>query len=159
MMSAKILSLFALFAIATMTIPFAQATNPTQIALTSYGNTEIDLDWDESEQTISTWTSVSGFDPNDKSFTMQIVQTETGKVVAETPIAVVINSQSSSIDFNIFVKYQVNAEDICLNAEFDSSSMSWQECNPLTGQYEMQVSTNDGSVAESTVFTIVDTRI
>ena len=157
-MASKVLSLIGFFAIATIMIPLAQASSPTQIALTSYGNTEVDLAWDDNRQMISTWTSVSNFDPNDKSFTMQIVQTETGNVVAETPIIVLTNSQSSSIDFNVFIKYQVNAEDICQNAEFDSSKPSLQECNPLTGQYEMQISTNDGSVVESTTFTIIDTR-
>jgi len=157
-MASKVLSLIAFFAIATIMIPLAQASSPTQIALTSYGNTEVDLAWDDNRQMISTWTSVSNFDPNDKSFTMQIVQTETGNVVAETPIIVLTNSQSSSIDFNVFIKYQVNAEDLCQNAENDSSKPSLQECNPLTGQYEMQISTNDGSVVESTTFTIIDTR-
>jgi len=157
-MVSKVLSLIALFAFATIMIPLAQASSPTQITLTSYGNTEVDLAWDDNKQMISTWTSVSNFDPNDKSFTMQIVQTETGNVVAETPIIVLTNSQSSSIDFNVFIKYQVNAEDICQNEEFDASIPSLQDCNPLTGQYEMQVSTNDGSVVESTTFTIVDTR-
>ena len=157
-MTSKLLSMLALFAISTMIIPLAHASSPTQISLTSYGNTEIDLSWDESKQTLSTWTSVSNFDPTDKSFTMQIIQTETGKVVAETPIIVVANNQQSSLDFNIFVKYQVNAEDICQNEKFDPSTMSWQECNPLTGKYEMQVSANDGSTVDSTVFTITDTR-
>jgi len=157
-MVSKVLSLIALFAVATIMIPLAQASSPTQIALNSYGNTEVDLAWDDNKQMISTWTSVSNFDPNDKSFTMQIVQSETGNVVAETPIIVLTNSLNSSIDFNLFIKYQVNAEDICQNEEFDSSTPSLQDCNPLTGQYEMQVSTNDGSVVESTTFTIVDTR-
>jgi len=157
-MASKVLSLIGFFAIATIMIPLAQASSPTQIALTSYGNTEVDLAWDDNRQMISTWTSVSNFDPNDKSFTMQIVQTETGNVVAETPIIVLTNSQSSSIDFNVFIKYQVNAEDLCQNEEFDSSKPALKECNPLTGQYEMQISTNDGSVVESTTFTIIDTR-
>ncbi len=157
-MASQILSIIALFAIATMMIPLAQASSPTQIELSSYGNTEVDLDWDKSERMISTWTSVSNYDKNDKSLTMTIVQEETGNVVAETPISVVTNSESSSIDFNLFIKYRVNAEDICQNEEYDSSQPALNDCNPLTGVYEMQVSANDGSVVESTTFTIVDTR-
>ena len=157
-MASQILSIIALFAIATMMIPLAQAASPTEIELTSVGNTEVDLDWDKSERMISTWTSVSNYDKNDKSLTMTIVQQETGNVVAETPISVVTNSESSSIDFNLFIKYRVNAEDICQNEEYDASQPALNDCNPLTGVYEMQVSANDGTVVESTTFTIVDTR-
>ena len=157
-MAPKILSLFALFTLATMTFSMAQASSPTQIALSSYGNTKIDLAWDEKDQMIRTWTEFSNFDPSDGSFDMQIVQKETGKVVSESSINVMTTSQNSSVDFNSFVLYMVNAQDICQNEEFDSSTMAWQECNPLTGDYIMQVSTNDGSVVESTEFTIVDTR-
>jgi len=157
-MASQILSIIVLFAIATIMIPLAQAASPTEIELTSVGNTQVDLAWEKSERMISTWTSVSNYDKNDKSFTMQIVQTETGNVVAETPISVITNSQSSSIDFNLFIKYRVNAEDICQNEEYNASEPALQECNPLTGAYEMQVSADDGSVVESTTFTIVDTR-
>jgi len=157
-MASQILSIIALFAIATIMIPLAQAASPTEIELTSVGNTQVDLAWDKSERMISTWTSVSNYDKNDKSFTMKIIQEETGDVVAETPISVITNSQSSSIDFNLFIKYRVNAEDICQNEQYDASKPALNECNPLTGAYEMQVSADDGSVVESTTFTIVDTR-
>jgi hypothetical protein len=158
-MAPKILSLFALFTLATMTVSMASASSPTQIALSSYGNTKIDLAWDEKDQMIRTWTEFSNFDPKDGSFAMQIIQKGTGKVVSESSISVMTTSQSSSIDFNSFVLYMVNALDICQNEEFDPSTMPWQECDPLTGEYEMQISTNDGSVVESTPFTIVDTRV
>lgn len=154
----KILSLIALFSLATLTFSLAQASSPTQISLTSYGNTQIDLAWDEKDQMIRTWTEFSNFDPSNGSFVMQVIQKETGKVVSESSINVMTTSKSSSIDFNSFVLYMVNAQDICQNEKFDPNTMSWQECNPMTGQYEMQISTNDGSVVESTPFTIADTR-
>lgn len=157
-MAPKILSMIMLFTLATMTFSMAHASSPTQIALSSYGNTKIDLASDEKDQMIRTWTEFSNFDPSDGSFAMQIVQKETGKVVSESSISVMTTSKSSSIDFNNFVLYMVNAEDICQNEEFDPSTMPWQECNPLTGDYTMQVSTNDGFVVGSTEFTIVDTR-
>ena len=157
-MASQILSMIALFAIATMMIPLAQATSPTSIELTSLGNPQVDLAWEKKDRMISSWTSVSNYDKDDTSLTMQIVQGETGAVVAETPISVITNSESQSIDFNLFIKYRVNAEDICQNEEYDSSNPALHECNPLTGAYEMQVSAADGSVVESTTFTIVDTR-
>ena len=42
------------------------------------------------------------------------------------------------------------------NEDFDANTSA--DCDPLIGQYEMQVSTNDGSVLDSTTFTIVDSR-
>jgi hypothetical protein len=157
-MVSKTLSLFALFSLVAMSASMAHASSPTQIALTSYGNTEVDLAWDDKDRVIRTWTQFSSFDPSDGSFSMQIIQQETGKVVSESSIKVMTTSQDSSIDFNSFVLYRVNAIDICQNEEFDPDTMPWQECNPLIGQYEMQISTNNGAVVESTPFTIVDSR-
>jgi hypothetical protein len=90
---------------------------------------------------------------------MQIVQTETGKIVADSTIQIITQSQSPAIDFKSFVGYMVSAEDICQNEDFDVTTSASVECNPLIGQYEMQISTNDGSVVESTTFTIVDSRV
>ena len=157
-MASQILSIIALFAIATIMIPLAQASSPTQIEMNSVGNTEVDVAWGKSEQMIASWTSFSNFDKNDKSFSVQIIQDATGDVVSQRSVTIGTNSQESLIDFNTFVKYRVNAEDICQNEEYDPSQPALGDCDPLTGQYEMQVSTNDGSVIESTTFTIVDTR-
>ena len=68
------------------------------------------------------------------------------------------NSENSAISFNTFVLYAINAEDICQNDQFDAGIMSLEECKPLTGQYEMRVSTNDGTEVKSITFTIIDTR-
>src|SRR3972149_9909133 len=138
-MAPKILSLFALFTLVTMTFSMAQASSPTQIALSSYGNTEIDLAWDEKDQMIRTWTEFSNFDPSDGSFDMQIVQKETGKVVSGSSISVMTTSKSSSIDFNSFVLYMVNAQDICQNEEFDPSTMALCEINTLSWGYFLLV--------------------
>ena len=96
-MAPKILSLIALFTLATMTVSMAQASSPTQIALSSYGNTKIDLAWDEKDQMIRTWTEFSNFNPSDGSFVMQVIQKETGKVVAESAINVMTTSKNHSI--------------------------------------------------------------
>ena len=90
---------------------------------------------------------------------MQIIQSETGKVVSESTINVMTNSENSAISFNTFVLYAVNAEDICQNDEFDAEIMSLEECIPSTGQYEIRILTNDGSVTQSTQFTISDSRL
>ena len=87
---------------------------------------------------------------------MHISQTETGKTVAESTIQVLTTSTGSEIDFNSFVAYMVNEEDVCQNENYVPNTA--QNCDPLTGEYEMQVSTIDGSVVESVSFSIVDSR-
>ncbi len=151
-------SLVLLFALATVTVSISHASSPSQISLTNAENSEIDLAWEEKDRMIRIWTEFSNFNPNDGSFIMQIIQAETGKIVSESTINVMTNSENSAISFNTFVLYAVNAEDICQNDQFEAGTMSLEECNPLTGQYEMRVSTNDGTVVKSITFTIIDTR-
>ncbi len=158
-MGSSVYSLVAIFALATISVTMAHASSPTQIALTSVGNSEIDLAWNEGDRLVRTWTEFSNFNPNDGSFAVKIIQSETGKVVSDSTVQVITQSQSSTIDFNSFVMYMINAEDICQNENFDAKTSAWIECDPLTGQYEMQVSTNDGTVVGSTTFTIVDSRV
>ena len=157
-MISRIPLIAVLFALSTITISMAYASNQPQISLTNAGNSEIDLAWEEKDRMVRTWTEFSNFNPNDGSFVMQIIQSETGKIVSESTINVMTNSQNSSIRFNTFVLYAVNAQDICQNDEFDAEIISLEKCNPLTGQYEMMISTNDGTVVNSTPFTIIDTR-
>ncbi len=158
-MGSSVYSLVAIFALATISVTMAHASSPTQIALTSVGNSEIDLAWNEGDRLVRTWTEFSNFNPNDGSFAVKIIQSETGKVVSDSTVQVITQSQSSTIDFNSFVMYMINAEDICQNENFDAKTSVWIECDPLTGQYEMQVSTNDGTVVGSTTFTIVDSSV
>ena len=151
-------TLVLLFALATVTMSIAYASNQPQISLTNAGNSEIDLAWEEKDKMVRVWTEFSNFNPNDGSFAMQIIQSETGKVVSESTINVMTNSENSAISFNTFVLYAINAEDICQNDQFDAGIISLEECNPLTGQYEMRISTNDGTEVKSITFTIIDTR-
>ncbi len=157
-MISRALSLVLLFALATVTISMAHASSQPQIYITNVGNSEIDLAWEEKDRMVRTWTEFSNFNPNDGSFIMQIIQPETGKIVSESTINVMTNSQSDSISFNTFVLYAVNAQDICQNEEFDAGILPLKECNPLTGQYEMTVSTNDSTVVKSITFTIIDSQ-
>ena len=158
-MNSNIYSQVALLAFATITVAIAHASSQTQISLSNFGNSEIDLAWNDGDRMIRALGEFSNFNPNDGSFAVKIIQSETGKVVSDSTVQVITQSQSSAINFNSFVMYMVNAEDICQNDEYDADTADWKDCNPLTGQYEIQVSTNDGSVVESTTFTIVDTRV
>ena len=122
------------------------------------GNSVIDLNWEEKDRILRAWTEFSNFNPSDGSFAMQIVQLETGKVVSDSSIQVMTNSEKSSINFNSFVLYMVNEQDICQNENYVPSTSTFQDCDPVTGEYEMQISTKDGSV-ESIPFSIVDSRV
>jgi len=157
-MMPKIYSSIVLVALATITVSLAYASSQTQISLTNITGNEIDLAWEEKDRILRIWTEFSNFNPDDESFAMQIIQSETGKVVSESTINVMTNSENSAISFNTFVLYAVNAEDICQNDQFDAEIMSLDECMPSTGQYEMRILTNDGSVSQSTQFTISDSR-
>lgn len=147
-----------LFALTTAAVSLASASNQSQIFLTNAGNSEIDLAWDEKDRMLRVWTEYHNFNPLDGSFDMKIVQTETGKIVSDSTINVMTNSQESLIHFNTFVLYAVNAEDICQNEEFNPEIMPLEACDPLIGEYEMQVSSKDGSTVSSSAFTIIDTR-
>lgn len=154
----KIPILTILIVLTTATVSLASASNQSQILLTNTGDSEIDLAWDEKDRILRVWTEYHNFNPIDGSFDMKIVQTETGKIVSESTINVMTNSQEPLIHFNTFVLYAVNAEDICQNEEFDARIMPLEECNPLTGEYEMLISSKDGNEVSTSVFTIIDTR-
>jgi hypothetical protein len=151
-------SLVALLVLATVTVSAAQASVQTQISLTNFWDTEFDLAGSEADRLLRVWSEFSDFNAGDGSFTMQIVQTETGKIVYESTSQVLTSSTSSEIDFNSFVAYVVNEDDICQNENFDPDNPA-VSCDPLTGAYEMRVLTNDGSVTESSQFSIVDSRV
>ncbi len=157
-MMPKIYSSIVLVALATITVSLAYASSQTQISLTNITGNEIDLAWEEQDRILRIWTEFSNFNPDDESFAMQIIQSETGKVVSESTINVMTNSENSAISFNTFVLYAINAKDICQNDQFNAEIMSLDECMPSTGQYEMRILTNDGSVSQSTQFTISDSR-
>ena len=147
--------LFAILVLSLMPISMAKASSQTTITMTSVGNTEIGLAWGEKDRMIRSWTEFTSFDPNDGYFQMKIIQQETRKVVSESTIQVMTSSVEPEINFNSFVLYMINLQDICQNEDYDNT-MSVHECNPMTGLYEMEISTKDGVVKDSTTFTILD---
>lgn len=143
-----------LVALATVTVSMAHAATLPHISLTNVGESVIDLAWEDKDRMVRTWTEFYNFNPNDGSFNMYIIQVDSEKIVSDSKINVMTNSQNSAINFNTFVLYAVNDEDICQNEE----STSVEDCNPLTGEYEMVISTSDGTAVNTTHFTIIDSR-
>ena len=142
-----------LVALATVTVSMAHATTLPQISLTNAGESVIDLAWEDKDRMVRAWAEFYNFNPNDGAFNMYVIQVETEKIVSDSKISVMTNSQNSVINFNTFVLYAVNAEDICQNEE-----STLEDCNPLTGEYEMVISTNDGTVVNTVPFSIIDSR-
>ena len=142
-----------LVALATVTVSMAHATTLPQISLTNAGESVIDLAWEDKDRMVRAWAEFYNFNPNDGAFNMYVIQVETEKIVSDSKISVMTNSQNSVINFNTFVLYAVNAEDICQNEE-----SALEDCNPLTGEYEMVISTNDGTVVNTVPFSIIDSR-
>ena len=134
-----------LVALATVTVSMAHASTLPQISVTNAGESVIDLAWEDKDRMVRAWAEFYNFNPNDGSFNMHVIQVETEKIVSDSKVSVMTNSQNPAINFNTFVLYAVNAEDICQNDE----STSLEDCNPLTGEYEMVISTNDGSVVNT----------
>jgi hypothetical protein len=102
------------------------------------------LNDEELDRVIRTYAQFQNFDLNDGSYKMQIVSADTEKVVAENEIAV-FSTGTGLVDFNSHVLYIVTDEML-------------EEGNVSAGDYNMVISTNDGSVSGSIAFTIVDNR-
>ena len=88
---------------------------------------------------------------------MEIIQASSGETVSES----VINVQStltSLINFNSFVYYMINENDICAD-ERESENEIMTDCsNVMTGDYIIQIASKDQSITESEKFSIIDTR-
>lgn len=56
-MDSRAYSLVAIFALATISVTMVHASSQTQIALSSVGNSEIDLAWNEGDRLVRSWLS------------------------------------------------------------------------------------------------------
>ena len=135
----------AIFAIVmTASLPFAYASSGTSFEVKQVGDSVIDLNSLQKDRTIRAYVQFSDFDLNDKFFTMQVVDANSGDLVRDFEIQVGSNA-SGLVDFNSFVTYLVSDEAL-------------ENEDVETGDYEMQISTRDGSVTQSIPFSIVDSR-
>jgi len=157
LMNTKGFFLATMLVIATSIFPIASATAPTNLEISLVGNSEIDLDWEEKDRILRTWVSFENFEPNDGNYKMEIIQTSTGNLVSESEIRV-WSTVDTPVNFGSFSLYLVDEFDICQDAEAAEDEDS-ENCNPMTGDYEMKVSTKDGSVNQRVPFSIVDSRL
>ena len=156
-MNSKGYCLATMFVIAASIFPLANATEPTNLEISLVGASEIDLDWDEKDRILRTWVSFNNFEPSDGYYTMEIIHSNTGNLVSESEIGV-WSTVDTPVNFGSFALYLVDELEICQDEEAAEEGDS-ENCNPRTGDYEMKVSTRDGSVNQMVPFSIVDSRV
>ncbi len=127
-----------------MTIPLAYAAGTTQVTVTTVGSSVIDLNSLEKDRMVRVYAEFVDFDLSDGFFLMNIIQPSTGKTISESQIYVA-STADGMINFNSHVVYMI-------------SDKAVKTGNVMTGDYQMQITTKDGSAVEHIPFTIIDTR-
>jgi len=145
-----------LFIVGAMTVPLAYAASGPQLGISLVSGFEIDLDSADKDRMVHTWVSFSNFDPSDKFYTIEIIQSETGNTVSTNEVYV-FSTVDTPVTFGSFGLYVVEELDLCENEEAMENE-DVENCNPVTGDYQMKISTRDGSVSESVGFSVIDTR-
>ncbi len=142
MISKRYSALFVL--LVAMMIPLAYASGTTQVTVTTVGSSVIDLDSLEKDRMVRMYAEFVDFDLSDGYFLMNIIQPSTGKILSESKIHVA-STADGLINFNSHVIYMISDEAI-------------KTGNVMTGDYQMQITTQDGSAVEYMPFSIIDTR-
>ena len=112
--------------------------------VTGVGASVIDLDSLEKDRMVRVYGEFVDFDLSDGYFLMKIIQPSTGKIISESKIYVASTAEGL-INFNSHVVYLISDEAI-------------KNGNIMTGDYQMQITTKDGSAVEHIPFSIIDTR-
>ena len=149
-------SLAVVFAFAAITLPLAHASESIQLDTTLVGNSAFDLNWEDKDQLVRVYAQFANYDMDDKYFEMNVIQSSTGNTVASSQIHV-YSTAKDLVDFNSFVSYMVNDRDICTydmtGAQEDAVCL-----DVMTGDYELQVTSRDGTVSATEAFSISDSR-
>jgi len=142
MISKRYSALFVL--LAAMMIPLAYASGMTELTVTTVGSSVIDLDSLEKDRMVRVYAEFVDFDLSDGHFLMNIIQPSTGNILSESKIYVASTAEGM-INFNSHVVYMI-------------SDKAVKTGNVMTGDYQMQITTKDGSAVEYIPFSIIDTR-
>jgi len=130
--------------LAAMMIPLAYAAGTTQVTVTTVGSSVIDLNSLEKDRMVRVYAEFVDFDLSDGYFLMNVIQPSTGKILSESKIYVASTAEGM-INFNSHVVYMISDKAI-------------KTGNVMTGDYQMQITTKDGSAVEYMPFSIIDTR-
>ena len=157
-MNPKYYSLAVVFAFAAISIPLAQAAESPQLDTNLVGNSVVDLNWEEKDRMVRVYATFTNFESTDGYFTMKVVNADSDETVANSVINVATTA-TGSVNFNSFVQYMVNSQDICVDEVTVDVNGEVEECyNVMTGDYELQVTNRDGTVTQTEAFSIIDNR-
>jgi len=117
-------------------MPLAQATESTQIDAILIGNSVIDVNGEVGEILVRAYAQFANFDISEKYFNVDVIQLETGNVVSSSQVKV-YSTSDGLIDFGSLVGYLVPEDS-------------------LAGNYQIEISTRNGIMAEPVQFSILN---
>ena len=116
-------------------MPLAQATEATQIDATLIGNSAIDVNGEVGERLVRAYAQFANFNISEKYFNVDVIQLETGNVVSSSQVQV-YSTSDGLINFGSLVGYLVPKDS-------------------LAGNYQIEISTRNGIMAEPVQFSIL----
>jgi len=122
--------------LSVLTMPLAQATESTQIDATLIGNSAVDANGEVGERLVRAYAQFANFDISEKHFNVDVIQLETGNVVSSSQVKV-YSTSDGLINFGSLVGYLVPEDG-------------------LAGNYQIEISTINGIMAEPVQFSILN---
>jgi len=147
-------SIAVLATLSVLTIPLAQATESTQIDAILIGNSAVDVNGEVGERLVRAYAQFANFDISEKYFNVDVIQLETGNVVSSSQVNV-YSTSDGLINFGSLVGYLVNDRDIC-SYDMSNATESSVCTDVMTGNYQIEISTRNGIMAEPVQFSILD---
>lgn len=129
-------SIAVLATLSVLTMPLAQATESTQIDAILIGNSSVDVNGEVGDRLVRAYAQFANFDISEKYFNVDVIQLETGNVVSSSQVKV-YSTSDGLIDFGSLVGYLVPKDS-------------------LAGNYQIEISTINGIMAEPVQFSILN---
>jgi len=129
---------FSIAVLATLSVlimPLAQATESTQIDAILIGNSAVDVNGEVGDRLVRAYAQFANFDISEKYFNVDVIQLETGNTVSSSQVKV-YSTSDGLIDFGSLVGYLVPKDS-------------------LAGNYQIEISTINGIMAEPVQFSIL----
>ncbi len=129
---------FSIAVLATLSVlimPLAQATESTQIDAILIGNSAVDVTGEVGDRLVLAYAQFANFDISEKYFNVDVIQLETGNTVSSSQVKV-YSTSDGLINFGSLVGYLVPKDS-------------------LAGNYQIEISTRNGIMAEPVQFSIL----
>ncbi len=129
-------SIAVLATLSVLTMPLAQAAESTQIDAILIGNSAVDANGEVGERLVRAYAQFANFDISEKYFNVDVIQLETGNVVSSSQVNV-YSTTDGLINFGSLDGY-LGPKD------------------SLAGNYQIEISTINGIMAEPVQFSILN---